>query len=256
MRTKLLFVCSRNLWRSPTAESLFRNHPRYEARSAGTENSARIKLTAGHVGWADLIFCMEKKHAARVQERFQPELAGKPLETAPELGIGHVVNVRVDRATKVERLDPVGLYVDQVQRFDAVRVEPAGNGGADAGAGAGDESGAPAEIEFRFGHARPLGRSGGVVDPEIAVVLREKEGGLIAMIVAAFLFMGATILLIVSRRAARAAELLPSDPPGAPRGPALLEPLAPQVITHASPVVLPPSQPYTRPSGDDPLPRA
>ena len=79
MRTKLLFVCSRNLWRSPTAESLFRNHPRYEARSAGTENSARIKLTAGHVGWADLIFCMEKKHAARVQERFQTELGDKPL---------------------------------------------------------------------------------------------------------------------------------------------------------------------------------
>ena len=79
MKTKLLFVCSRNQWRSPTAESLFRQHPRYEARSAGTENNARIKLTAGHVGWADLIFCMEKKHAARVAERFTPELGDKPL---------------------------------------------------------------------------------------------------------------------------------------------------------------------------------
>lgn len=79
MKTKLLFVCSRNLWRSPTAESLFRQHPRYEARSAGTENSARIKLTAGHVGWADMIFCMEKKHAARVTEKFNEELGDKPL---------------------------------------------------------------------------------------------------------------------------------------------------------------------------------
>ena len=79
VKTKLLFLCSRNQWRSPTAESLFRNHPRYEARSAGTENSARIKLTAGHVGWADVIFCMENKHAARVQERFTSELADKPL---------------------------------------------------------------------------------------------------------------------------------------------------------------------------------
>ena len=79
MKTKLLFICSRNQWRSPTAESLFRHHPRYEARSAGTENSARIKLTAGHVGWADLIFCMEKKHAARVAERFGAELGDKPL---------------------------------------------------------------------------------------------------------------------------------------------------------------------------------
>lgn len=79
MKTKLLFVCSRNLWRSPTAEALFRNHPRYEARSAGTENSARIKVTAGHIGWADMIFCMEKKHAARLDERFASETAEKPL---------------------------------------------------------------------------------------------------------------------------------------------------------------------------------
>ena len=79
LKTKLLFVCSRNHWRSPTAEALFKDHPRYEARSAGTENGARIKLTAGHVGWADLIFCMEKSHAARVEERFAGELGDKPL---------------------------------------------------------------------------------------------------------------------------------------------------------------------------------
>ena len=60
-KTKLLFLCSANQWRSPTAESWFKDHPRYEARSAGTENGARIKVTAGHLGWADRIFCMEKK---------------------------------------------------------------------------------------------------------------------------------------------------------------------------------------------------
>ncbi|ACB74353.1 low molecular weight protein tyrosine phosphatase family protein [Opitutus terrae] len=79
MKTKLLFLCSRNQWRSPTAEALLRGHARYEARSAGTENRARIKLTAGHVGWADMIFCIEKKHAARVRERFAGELGSKPL---------------------------------------------------------------------------------------------------------------------------------------------------------------------------------
>ncbi|QYM80654.1 protein tyrosine phosphatase [Horticoccus luteus] len=78
-KPKLLFLCSRNQWRSPTAEALFQNHPRYEARSAGTENGARVKLTAGLIGWADLIFCMEKKHAARVQERFGDFLGDKPL---------------------------------------------------------------------------------------------------------------------------------------------------------------------------------
>ena len=80
-KTKLLFVCSANQWRSPTAEALFRNHPGYEARSAGTENGARIKITAGYLGWADMIFCMEKKHADRLRERFPEELAAKPLIT-------------------------------------------------------------------------------------------------------------------------------------------------------------------------------
>lgn len=79
MKTKLLFICSRNRWRSPTAESLFRDHPRFEARSGGTENGARIKLTAGHIGWADMLFCMEKKHAAHVRDRFGGELGDKPL---------------------------------------------------------------------------------------------------------------------------------------------------------------------------------
>ncbi|MEY2881643.1 MAG: hypothetical protein RLZZ15_4023, partial [Verrucomicrobiota bacterium] len=31
---------------------------RYEARCAGTAGNARIKVSAGHVGWADVIFCM------------------------------------------------------------------------------------------------------------------------------------------------------------------------------------------------------
>jgi predicted protein tyrosine phosphatase len=60
---------------------LFKNHPYYAARSAGTENGARIKVPASHLVWADLIFCMMRKHAERLRERFHEELAGKPLIT-------------------------------------------------------------------------------------------------------------------------------------------------------------------------------
>ena len=81
LKTKLLFICSRNQWRSPTAEALFKNHPRYDARSAGTENGARTKVTDCHLGWADVIFCMERKHADRLREKFPEELAGKQLVT-------------------------------------------------------------------------------------------------------------------------------------------------------------------------------
>ena len=77
MRTKLLFICSRNQWRSPTAESLFRSHAHYTARSAGTADSARIKVTVCHVEWADAIFCMEKKHADILRARFPEALAEK-----------------------------------------------------------------------------------------------------------------------------------------------------------------------------------
>jgi predicted protein tyrosine phosphatase len=80
-KTRLLFLCSRNQWRSPTAEALFKNHPRYDARSAGTENAARIKVTGCHLGWADIIVCMERKHADRLREKFPEELAGKTLLT-------------------------------------------------------------------------------------------------------------------------------------------------------------------------------
>ncbi len=58
---------------------MFKDDPHYAARSAGTEHGARVKVTAGHLGWADKIFCMERKHADRLHERFPGELAGKPL---------------------------------------------------------------------------------------------------------------------------------------------------------------------------------
>lgn len=74
---KLLFLCSRNRWRSPTAERIFHCKDGLQARSAGTETGARVKVTAGHLGWADIIFVMEKKHLRRLREKFAGELTGK-----------------------------------------------------------------------------------------------------------------------------------------------------------------------------------
>jgi predicted protein tyrosine phosphatase len=75
----ILFVCSRNQWRSPTAEALYRDRPGLEVRSAGTEPSARIRLTAKTILWADLIFVMEKRHRQRMQENFPEEMQGKQV---------------------------------------------------------------------------------------------------------------------------------------------------------------------------------
>ncbi len=48
-------------------------------RSAGTEPSARIKVSQKHLLWADLIFVMEKKHKQRLQTKFYEEISGKEV---------------------------------------------------------------------------------------------------------------------------------------------------------------------------------
>jgi predicted protein tyrosine phosphatase len=75
--TKLLFVCSRNRRRSLTAEKMFEGCRRYKVRSVGTQPDARIVVTEGHIGWADVIFCMEKSHLNRLHQKYSETLAGK-----------------------------------------------------------------------------------------------------------------------------------------------------------------------------------
>lgn len=66
----ILFVCSRNQWRSLTAEKIFKNQPGVSVKSAGTENAARIRISEKLLKWAEIIFVMEKKHRQRIDERF------------------------------------------------------------------------------------------------------------------------------------------------------------------------------------------
>lgn len=76
---KLLFICSRNKWRSLTAEKIFDKVNGYDVRSAGTKANARIKVTEGHIGWADLIFVMEKKHSRRIKDKFNDVIYNKKI---------------------------------------------------------------------------------------------------------------------------------------------------------------------------------
>ena len=74
---KLLFVCSQNRLRSLTAEKLFEGFPGYQVRSVGTQPEARIVITEGHIGWADMVFVMEKSHLNRIRRKFPEALQGK-----------------------------------------------------------------------------------------------------------------------------------------------------------------------------------
>jgi Predicted protein tyrosine phosphatase len=76
---KILFLCSQNKRRSLTAEKIFNSVNRHEVRSAGTETNSRIKVTPGLLGWADIIFCMEKKHVRRVKDKYYDIVIDKKI---------------------------------------------------------------------------------------------------------------------------------------------------------------------------------
>ena len=70
----LLFLCSRNRLRSPTAEQVFANRPGVETASAGLAPDAEEPCSVELVAWADIIFVMERAHRAKLQRRFRAHL--------------------------------------------------------------------------------------------------------------------------------------------------------------------------------------
>lgn len=77
--TRILFLCSQNKLRSPTAEAIFADHPAIEVDSAGLNNDAVVPLSEEQVRWADLIIVMEKTHRNRLNRKFKKALAGKRI---------------------------------------------------------------------------------------------------------------------------------------------------------------------------------
>jgi protein-tyrosine phosphatase len=75
----LLFVCSRNKWRSLTAETIYKNNVEYNVKSAGTEDSSRIKINSKLIVWAEIIFVMEKKHKEKLFQKFPNEISNKKV---------------------------------------------------------------------------------------------------------------------------------------------------------------------------------
>jgi predicted protein tyrosine phosphatase len=75
----VLFICSRNQWRSPTAEQVWRKHPLLSVRSAGTSPNARRKVSADDISWATVIMVMEEKHKSRLKAEFSRLLEGRVI---------------------------------------------------------------------------------------------------------------------------------------------------------------------------------
>mgnify|MGYP000515554873 CR=1 FL=1 len=74
----LLFICSRNQWRSPTAEKVFIQKG-FSARSAGTSPNAKRTVSVNDIKWSSHIFVMEKKHKQRLIAKFTRLLEYKKI---------------------------------------------------------------------------------------------------------------------------------------------------------------------------------
>jgi predicted protein tyrosine phosphatase len=74
---RLLFICSKNRLRSPTAATVFAEYEGLEVDSAGLDRGAEILLSTEQIERADIIFVMEKSHRIKLAKNFQPWPKGK-----------------------------------------------------------------------------------------------------------------------------------------------------------------------------------
>jgi len=76
---KVLFVCTQNRLRSPTAEAVFSTQPGLEVMSAGTSSDAENPIDAELIEWADVIFVMENVHRKKLNLQFGSLLRDKRI---------------------------------------------------------------------------------------------------------------------------------------------------------------------------------
>lgn len=76
---RVLFICSQNRLRSPTAEQVFSTRPGIECSSAGLNADAENPVTPELLEWAEIIFVMEKAHRNRLSKKFKRHLGNKRI---------------------------------------------------------------------------------------------------------------------------------------------------------------------------------
>ena len=75
----VLFICSQNRLRSPTAEQVFSGRPGFEVASAGLNPEAETAVCPELLEWADVIFVMERSHRNKLSKKFRAHLGGKRI---------------------------------------------------------------------------------------------------------------------------------------------------------------------------------
>ena len=75
----ILFLCSQNKLRSPTAESIFCDIDGWDVRSAGLNTGAEVYISTEDVEWADIIFVMEQAHKKKLKKKFREQIKNQSI---------------------------------------------------------------------------------------------------------------------------------------------------------------------------------
>lgn len=78
---RVVFICTQNKLRSPTAEMIFRSVEGWEVTSAGTDRTAEQPLTRDLLEWADVAICMEKRHRDWIRSKLKGALPDNRILT-------------------------------------------------------------------------------------------------------------------------------------------------------------------------------
>ncbi|PQO27725.1 low molecular weight protein tyrosine phosphatase family protein [Blastopirellula marina] len=105
-RWNVLFICSRNLWRSPTAERIYCDDARLSVRSRGLSPKAARRLSNNDLDWAHIIFVMEHEHLDRLRSQYRNYLSRRRV---------HVLDIPDEYPYMDSRL--VELLQDRVEYF-------------------------------------------------------------------------------------------------------------------------------------------
>ncbi len=76
-KQNVLFVCTQNKWRSPTAERVFKEL--FNTRSVGISRYSKRHINSDDIRWADVIIVMQQKHHNHIRCRFPALTKFKPI---------------------------------------------------------------------------------------------------------------------------------------------------------------------------------
>jgi predicted protein tyrosine phosphatase len=107
---RVLFICSGNKDRSPTAERLYSGRPDIEPKSAGIDSDARRVLSLKDLEWADLTLVMQEKHYYHIKDNW-PNWLSNNKDSIRVLGI----------PDEYDYMDPV--LIDEIEDRAEPKIE-------------------------------------------------------------------------------------------------------------------------------------